>query len=183
MKKWIVVLYILVIAGANVATASIASLSFGVLLVPAGSFLIGATFILRDLVQNAVGRRRTYLTIGAAMALSAVVSCLLGDTLWIVFASAISFLVSETTDTEIYSRLKLPMAFRVMYSGMVGGALDSALFVVVGLSPLGAGFLPWGAVGYAILGQVLVKTIIQLLGALGVHILLRMNAFGNKLGI
>ncbi|RKJ49000.1 VUT family protein, partial [Butyricicoccus sp. 1XD8-22] len=72
----------------------------------------------------------------------------------------------ETADTEIYTRLKLPMAWRVFYSGIVGGLFDSVVFVIVGLSPLGAGFLPWEAVPAAIVGQVIVKTIIQMIGAL-----------------
>jgi queuosine precursor transporter len=166
MNKLLVVLYLAVIVCANVVTASFAPITFGALLVPAGSFLIGATFILRDLVQNAVGRGKTYITIGAAMLISALTSHLLGDMLWIVFASAVTFLVSETTDTEIYSRLKLPMAYRVLYSGIVGGLIDSILFVIIGLSPLFSGILPWPAVGYAILGQIIVKLGIQIAGAL-----------------
>ncbi|PLT30546.1 VUT family protein [Peribacillus deserti] len=158
-------LYLLAIVAANVVTASFAPLTFGAFIVPMGTFLIGATFILRDLVQNKFGRSKTYLTIAAALILSAVVSYLLGDTLLIVLASAISFAVSETTDTEIYTRLNLPMSWRVFYSGLVGGILDSAIFVVIGLSPFGAGFLPWEAVPAAILGQVIVKTVIQAIGA------------------
>jgi queuosine precursor transporter len=65
--------------------------------------------------------------------------------------------------------LKLPMSLRVLYSGIVGGMLDSAIFVVIGLSPLGAGFLPWEAVPFAILGQVLVKTIIQGIATVIIH--------------
>lgn len=91
---------------------------------------------------------------------------MLGDTLLIVVASAISFIVSESADTEIYTRLKLPIAWRVFYSGIVGGFLDSVIFVVIGLSPLGANILPWEAVPAAILGQIIVKTIIQMIGAL-----------------
>ena len=84
----------------------------------------------------------------------------------IVAASALSFAIAETSDTEIYTRLKLPMAWRVFYSGIVGGFFDSVVFVIVGLSPLGAGFIPWEAVPAAIIGQIIVKTIIQLIGAL-----------------
>jgi len=165
MKALIVLAYLAAIVAANVVTASFAPLSIGALLVPAGSFLIGATFILRDFVQRAIGRGRTYAAILGALALSAATSYGLGDTLWIVFASAVTFLVSETLDTETYTRLKLPLASRVFFSGLVGGLVDSALFVVVGLSPLGAGFLPWEAVPYAIAGQMLVKTAMQALGA------------------
>ncbi|KMY52217.1 VUT family protein [Peribacillus loiseleuriae] len=164
-----ILLYLIAIVTANVVTASFAPLSIGVFIVPMGTLFIGATFILRDLVQNAFGRKKTYLAIGIALALSAIVSYILGDTLLIVLASAISFVISETTDTEIYSRLKLPMAWRVFYSGLVGGVLDSAIFVIIGLSPLGANFLPWEAVPFAILGQVIVKTVIQSLGAMVLH--------------
>lgn len=161
-----IVFYLISIILANVITAAFAPLQFGVFIVPMGTLLIGATFIFRDLVQNKYGRKKTYGLIGIALILSAVVSYLLGDTLIIVLASAISFLIAETTDTEIYTRLKLPMSWRVFYSGLVGGLLDSVVFVIIGLSPIGANFLPWEAVPAAIIGQVLVKTLIQGLGAL-----------------
>ncbi|RSK29092.1 VUT family protein [Bacillus sp. HMF5848] len=159
-----ILLYLAVIVLANVVTAKFAPLHLGVFIIPYGSFLIGATFILRDLVQNKYGKKKTYMFIFTALALSAISSYLLGDTLWIVFASAVSFAISETTDTEIYSRLKLPMNIRILYSGVVGGILDSAVFVVIGLSPLGAGFIPWEAVWMAILGQVIIKVSMQFVG-------------------
>jgi len=161
-----ILFYLLSIVTANVVTAAFAPLQLGMFIVPMGTLLIGATFIFRDLVQNKYGRAKTYLFIIAALALSALVSFILGDTLLIVVASALSFVVAETADTEIYTRLKLPMAWRVFYSGIVGGLLDSVIFVIIGLSPLGANFLPWEAVPFAILGQVIVKTIIQMFGAL-----------------
>jgi queuosine precursor transporter len=162
-------LYLVSIILANVITAAFAPLQFWVFIVPMGTLLIGATFIFRDLVQNKYGRKKTYFFIGIALLLSALVSYLLGDTLIIVFASAISFLLAETTDTEIYSRLKLPMSLRVFYSGLVGGLLDSVVFVIIGLSPIGANFLPWEAVPAAIIGQLVVKTVIQGLGAIVLH--------------
>lgn len=160
-----VIFYLICIVTANVVTASLAPFHFGIFIVPMGTFFIGATFILRDLVQNKYGRKKTYGLIALALLLSAIVSASLGDTLLIVVASALSFLLSETADTEIYSRLKLPMAWRVFYSGIVGGILDSAVFVIIGLSPLGANILPWEAVPAAIIGQIIVKTVLQLIGA------------------
>lgn len=161
-----ILFYLLSIVTANVVTARFAPLELGMFIVPMGTLFVGATFIFRDLVQNKYGRKITYLFIFTALLLSAVVSFSLGDTLMIVAASALSFLIAESADTEIYTRLKLPMAWRVFYSGIVGGLLDSVVFVIVGLSPLGAGFLPWEAVPAAIIGQVIVKTIIQMIGAL-----------------
>ena len=161
-----ILFYLISIVTANVVTAAFAPLQFGVFIVPMGTLLIGATFIFRDLVQNKYGRAKTYIFIFVALAFSALASFILGDTLLIVAASAISFIVAETADTEIYTRLKLPMAWRVFYSGIVGGFLDSVIFVVIGLSPLGANFLPWEAVPAAIVGQIIVKTVIQMIGAL-----------------
>jgi uncharacterized PurR-regulated membrane protein YhhQ (DUF165 family) len=166
MKMVWIGLYLAAIVLANVITAGNEPVVWGKLIIPAGSFLIGATFILRDLVQNAIGRKNTYFAIGAAMCLSAATSYALGDTMWIVAASAATFLCSETADTEIYSRLKLPMSLKVLYSGIVGGVLDSVIFVIIGLSPLGAGFLPWNLVPYAIAGQIVVKLAMQFAGAL-----------------
>lgn len=156
--------YLASIVIANVITARFAPFEIGMFIVPMGTFFVGATFIFRDLVQNKYGRKKTYLFIFIALLLSAAVSFSLGDTLMIVAASALSFIISETADTEIYTRLKLSMAWRVLYSGIVGGLLDSTVFVIVGLSPLGAGFIPWAAVPAAIVGQILVKTIMQMLG-------------------
>ena len=160
-----VLFYLLSIVTANVVTARFMPLEIGMFLIPMGSFFIGTTFIFRDLVQNKFGRKKTYFFILLALVLSAIVSASLGDTLVIVAASALSFLLAETSDTEIYTRLKLPMAWRVFYSGIVGGLLDSVIFVVIGLSPLGAGFVPWSAVPAAIVGQVLVKIVMQMIGA------------------
>lgn len=161
-----IICYLLSIIIANVVTAAFAPLQLGMFIVPMGTLLIGSTFIFRDLVQNKYGRAKTYLFIFIALILSGVVSFLLGDTIWIVMASAISFIISETADTEIYTRLKLPIAWRVLYSGIVGGCLDSVIFVVIGLSPIGANILPWEAIPAAVLGQIIVKIVIQMIGAL-----------------
>ena len=100
------------------------------------------------------------------MLLSAIGSHILGDTLNIVFASCLSFLISESCDTEIYTRLKLPMHMRVMYSGIVGGILDSVVFVILGLSPIGSGVLAWTLVPSAICGQILFKVLMQFIGCI-----------------
>jgi queuosine precursor transporter len=170
-------LYLFSIVTANVVTAAFAPFQLGLFIIPMGTFLIGATFIFRDLVQNKYGRKKTYLFIATALILSGIVSFLLGDTLIIVLASALSFAIAETADTEIYTRLNLPMSWRVFYSGIVGGLLDSVIFVIIGLSPLGANFLPWEAIPSAILGQVIAKTIIQMIAALLLH---QVNNLSNK---
>lgn len=162
-------LYLVAIITANVVTASLQPLVFWHFIVPAGTFFIGLTFFFRDLVQRQFGRKKTYAIIVAALILSAITSWLLGDTLWIVFASALTFVFSETFDTEVFTRLKGSFQKKVLMSGTVGGAVDSALFVIIGLSPLGAGFIPWDNVIYAILGQIIVKTAMQFIAFLAVR--------------
>ncbi|MGE7588524.1 VUT family protein [Peribacillus sp. NPDC101480] len=166
-----IILYLVAIITANVVTAAFAPFQLGVFIIPMGTFLIGATFIFRDLVQNKYGRKKTYFCIAIALALSALVSFLLGDTLLIVLASSLSFVIAETTDTEIYTRLNLPMSWRVLYSGIVGGLLDSVIFVIIGLSPIGANFIPWEAVPFAIFGQIIVKTVIQGIAAIIINVI------------
>ncbi|TBL75284.1 VUT family protein [Paenibacillus thalictri] len=165
MKWFKIMLYLCSIVCANIITSATQPFHWGIFIIPAGTFIIGATFIFRDLVQQAIGRRHTYLVILTALLLSGVSSYILGDTLWITAASAATFVLSETVDTEVFTRLRASVVKRVMVSGLAGGTVDSAVFVIIGLSPLGAGFLPWEAVPMAILGQMLVKGILQLLGA------------------
>jgi uncharacterized PurR-regulated membrane protein YhhQ (DUF165 family) len=162
----ILLFYLVSIIAANVITAAFMPLQFGVFLVPLGTWFIGVTLVLRDLMQRKYGRKAAYWAIVAALILSAVTSKLLGDTLAITFASAVSFLISESADTEIYTRFKASFLKRVFVSGLVGSFLDSVIFITLGLSPLISGFLPWAAVPNAVGGQFIVKTLMQVLGVL-----------------
>lgn len=160
-------LYLLLIAASNILTAKYSPFAFcdGLLIVPIGSVFVGVTFVLRDFVQLKHGKRKTYATIFQAILLSAVMSIALGDTAHIAAASAISFFVSEAIDTEIFSRLKKSFATRLMVSGTIGGIVDSALFVIVGISPIGANMLQWSQVPYAVMGQTISKTVVQVIVA------------------
>lgn len=159
--KLVIPLYLLIIVIANVLTAGLEPFNLGVFIIPAGTFFVGLTFILRDLVQVHYGKKTAYFSIFGALNLSGITSFLLGDSLWIVAGSMISFLISESTDTEIYSRVNAPFYMRVLYSGIFGGMMDSIVFVVIALSPIGAGFIGWEHIPLAIIGQFLWKTITQ----------------------
>lgn len=161
------ILYLLIITLSNILTAKYSPfiLCGGLLIVPVGSVFAGAVFVLRDLVQIKHGKRKTYTTILAAVALSAITSVAIGDTAHIAAASAAAFFASESLDTEIFSRLRSSLAVRILVSGILGGIVDSALFVLIGLSPLGANMLPWDKVPFAVLGQVLAKSAIQFVSA------------------
>jgi uncharacterized PurR-regulated membrane protein YhhQ (DUF165 family) len=85
----------------------------------------------------------------------------LGDTAHVAAASVVAFFVSEAADTEIFTRARRSLAARILLSGIVGGCLDSVLFVILGLSPVGAGIISWESVPSAVLGQMLVKLVVQ----------------------
>lgn len=150
-----ILLYLIAIIAANVITAAFPPMQVGHLLIPCGSWLIGLTFLLRDWVQHKYGRKVAYQVIATSLFLSAITTYMLGDGYMVVLASAAAFLVSETTDTEIYTRLKMPLAYRVLWSGAVGGIVDSVVFVTI------AGFP-----AQAIIGQAVVKVFMQGLAAL-----------------
>ncbi len=170
-------LYVASVVVANVITASTTPMQFDIagtlFIVTWGTWFIGATFFLRDAVQVRYGRRVAYQAIGAALAFSLLFSIWNGDVFWIVAASALAFGFSEALDTEIFTRYRSTLPKRVLVSGVFGGLLDSALFVIVGLSPLTTGFVPWSAVPAAILGQWIVKSALQALAAGGVHVATR----------
>lgn len=170
------VLYLLTIAVANILTAKFSPfiLFGGLVIVPVGSFLVGATFMLRDIVQVKHGKRKTYRTILAALLLSAVMSAGLGDTIHVAAASTIAFFVSEAIDTEIFTRLRRSIANRVLLSGLVGGTVDSAIFVIFGLGPAGADVLTWAQVPFAIIGQTAVKAAVQIVAVMAARSRLRL---------
>ena len=161
------VLYLLLIVATNIVTAAIEPLSIagGALIVPAGSLFAGAVFVLRDLVQLKHGKSTAYTLILLATILSAGMSIAQGDVAHIAFASSAAFFLSESADTEIFSRVHKPLYTRIALSGIIGGLLDSTVFVVLGLSPIGTGALPWGTVPSAVAGQILVKTCVQMIAA------------------
>ena len=173
-------LYLLLIIVANLLTAKFNPLTLfdSALIVPIGSLFAGAVFVLRDLVQLKHGKSATYKLITCATALSAGLSILLGDTAHVAAASVAAFFASEAIDTEIFSRLRKSLATRVLLSGIIGSCVDSSLFVVLGLSPIGANMLTWSAVPSAIAGQMLVKTLVQLPAA--GYIMFRNKANGGK---
>lgn len=157
-------LYLLLIIAANLLTAKFSPLSLfeGALIIPVGSVFAGAVFVLRDLVQLKHGKGKTFETILWASVLSGLSSIVLGDTAHVAAASVAAFIASEVIDTEIFSRLRKSLAARILLSGILGGCVDSTLFVVLGLSPMGANMLTWAAVPSAIGGQMLVKILVQL---------------------
>lgn len=95
------------------------------LLAPSGVLVIGAALVLRDFVQRSLGSAWTVGAIVAGAALSAVVAPPA-----LVLASGVAFLLSEAADMAVYSPLReRRLALAVLASGIVGAAVDSAVFL------------------------------------------------------
>lgn len=165
-------LYLAAIVAANVLTATLAPLQFDWLdqhwAITWGTFFVAVTFFLRDAVQLEQGRRFAYGCIAVALLSTVILSRAYADLLWITAASAVAFAISETLDTEVFTRLRGSIAKRVAVSGVLGGTLDSLVFAVIGLSPLTTGIVPWPVLWTTVVAQVVIKSAVNLLAAVPV---------------
>ncbi|CAB4894505.1 unannotated protein [freshwater metagenome] len=161
----IAAVYVAAIVTANIVTATQTPWSFDALgqhwVVTWGTWFIAATFVLRDLVQLRLGRAAAYAAVGAALLANVAVSFAYDDLLWVTVASALSFALAETLDTEVFTRLHGSVGRRVAVSGVLGGTLDSILFAVVGLSPLTTGIVSWEFLWTVVVAQVVVKAAVS----------------------
>jgi len=92
---------------------------------PSGVLAIGLALVLRDMVQRYFG---LWVAVGAII-VGAGLSALFAAPALVV-ASAAAFLVSELADLAVYTPLaRKRLAWAVILSGLVGAAVDSALFL------------------------------------------------------
>lgn len=117
--------YIATIFAANWAITTFGFVPVGLgLLAPAGVYFAGLAFTLRDLTQDALGRKAVVVAIVAGAGLSVT----FGGTL--AMASGIAFLVSELADFAVYTPLReRRWLLAVVASNIVGLIVDSALFL------------------------------------------------------
>jgi uncharacterized PurR-regulated membrane protein YhhQ (DUF165 family) len=164
--------YVLAIVVANVVTANVVPLQFDWLgqhwVVTWGTFLVALTFFLRDAVQLAFGRLVAYGAIAVALLANLAMSTHYDDLMWVVVASCAAFALSETLDTEVFTRMQRGLGERIALSGVAGGTLDSVVFAIIGLSPLTTGIVPWEFLWTTVVAQVVVKCSINVLVALPV---------------
>ncbi|MFD0035576.1 VUT family protein [Streptomyces sp. NPDC127172] len=118
--------YIATIPAANWLVAHVGAVGVGFgYVAPAGVYMVGLTLVLRDAVQQLLGRRTALL----AVALGVAVSYLLADPA-LALASVVGFAVSELADTYAYSRLRdRGLIGAVLGGNAVGLVLDSVLFL------------------------------------------------------
>jgi hypothetical protein len=159
------VAFLACVALANYAVATYAPWHVAGLVITAGTWFAGATFILRDVVQVAYGRWSTYGLIAGALVLDLVWSRHNGDLAWVTAGSVAAFACSETIDSEVFTRWRLDVLRRILASGIGASVVDSFAFVLIALSPLTTGLLGWGDVARAIAGQILAKLVVCAIGS------------------
>lgn len=111
------------------------------LMAPSGVLMIGLALVLRDAVHRLLGWQAALGAILAGAALSALVAPPA-----LVVASATAFMLSELADFAVYAPLaRRRLVLAVLASGVVGAAVDSALFLMIAFGSLT--YLPGQVVG------------------------------------
>ena len=117
---------------------------------PSGVLWVGISLFLRDMVQERLGRAWAL----AAIVLGAALSYFVASP-FVALASALAFFISELADFAVYQPLRRRnLAAAVLVSGIVGGLVDSAVFL----------YAAFGSLDF-LLGQFLGKTWMTLLAA------------------
>lgn len=138
------------ILAANYVTSRLGMIPVGFgLIATAGTYLAGLTFVLRDALQDAAGKRWTIATIAAGAALSFLVS----DP-FIALASAVAFGLSELSDLAVYTPLRKRGYIRAaIASNVVGSVVDTVAFLTI------AGFPIWLALPGQMVGKLAVTAV------------------------
>lgn len=102
------------------------------LMAPSGVLVIGLALVLRDAVQLAAGWRWGL----GAVAVGAVAAWFVAPPALVV-ASVAAFVISELTDFAVYTPLARKRLFTALLaSGIVGAAVDSAVFLYLAFGSL-----------------------------------------------
>lgn len=128
---------LLCILAANFVTSRFGFIPVGFgLMATAGTYFAGLTFVLRDLLQDALGKKwvLAMILVGAAL------SFLLSDPT-IALASAAAFLLSEAADFSVYTPLRRRGYIRAaVASNVVGSVVDTVAFLTIAGFPLEQAF-------------------------------------------
>ncbi len=121
------------------------------IMAPSGVLLAGFALVLRDALQNLLGKGWTIV----AIAIGALLSAWLAPA-GIVLGSSLAFLFSELADLAVYTPLReRHLTAAIIISGLVGSLVDSVIFLS----------LAFGSLEY-VWGQVLGKFWMSLLGGM-----------------
>lgn len=133
MKPGLSAAYVALAVAANwLASKYLVGVPFTPYMAPAGVFCIGAILVLRDWIQQLTSLRYTLLLapIGGLASYAIGVAAGWGSLQRIALASLAAFVVSETVEALVFTPLRRKsLTGAVVASGVVGNAIDSALFL------------------------------------------------------
>ncbi|MYY03079.1 MULTISPECIES: VUT family protein [unclassified Streptomyces] len=127
--------YVAGVVAANVLTASngLWPVGFG-LMATAGTVLAGASFVLRDAVQEVGGRQLALVALAVGCAVSALMA-----TPTLAVASAAAFGLAELLDMIVYTKLREKGWLRAAaVSNLVGAIVDTFVFLMAAGFPVTA---------------------------------------------
>ncbi len=133
MKPSLSLIYVALAVLANwLASRFLVGVPFTTYVAPAGVFCVGAILVLRDWLQQLTNLRYTL----ALVPVGGLASYLIGDVSgWtslqrVALASLVAFVVSETIEAAVFTPMRRrSLTAGVLASGLVGNAIDSALFL------------------------------------------------------
>lgn len=145
--------FIACILAANYVTTryGMVPVGFG-LVATAGTYFAGLSFVLRDAVQDAGGKR----WVAAVIAIGAVLSFLVSAP-FIALASAAAFGLSELSDFAIYTPLRKRGYIRAaVASNVIGAVVDTVAFLAI------AGFPVWAGLPGQLAGKFTITLVVVL---------------------
>lgn len=152
--------YIAAITAANWLTAHHGLVDVGLgLTVTAGTIPAGIALLVRDAVQDALGRGWAYAGIAAGSLLTLAISPALA------VASAAAFTLAELADMRVYTRLRSRgWGKAALASGAVGAVVDTLLFLWIASLPI-----TMASVGGQLVAKILWATLLPVAAVLTVR--------------
>jgi uncharacterized PurR-regulated membrane protein YhhQ (DUF165 family) len=152
---WLFV-YVLSIVVANVLAQSFVNLPLGIT-ISLGSFAFAWSFVARDRLHHAGGKRLVYAAIGLA-AVAGVAQCVFtGVPYRIVLGATVALVLAEAADTEVFARLAGSWLSRALRSNLLSSPLDTVLFTAIAFY----GTMPNEAFFGLVVGQSCLKYILS----------------------
>lgn len=155
------ILYFIAGILATLVTVWFKPLDLGLIAIPPSSWVMGFTFLLITLIAEKYGDKVASKMIWILLALTSIICFLLGYSQMLVIASGVAFVAGQFATKFLYS-----IADNSLTSSMTGSMIDAIIWILLGLSPIGIGSVPWDMFIFAVVGQVLVQFIMQWLANL-----------------
>lgn len=159
-----------IVANYLTSTLGFVPVGFG-LVATAGTFAAGCALALRDVTQDALGRRGVLVVIVVAAALSFVIA-----SPSLALASGVAFLLSELADFAVYTPLRARArlggrrwATAVVASNAAGAVVDSVVFLgvafgaasILGDTPGQLVGKSWATLAYLTLGWAVTRAVLR----------------------